>query len=88
MSVFESTIETVESDDKVKLLYLIQHCTGKGKSMIEYCLLLEPSHGFAKAKQILYETYGTRNVIARLYITNLLDGPPIKNDDSKALESL
>ena len=50
MSVFESTIETVESDDKVKLLYLIQHCTGKAKSMIEYCLLLEPSHGFAKAK--------------------------------------
>ena len=48
MSVFESTIETVKNDDKVKLLYLIQHCTGKAKSMIEYCLLLEPSHGFAK----------------------------------------
>ena len=88
MSVFESTIETVESDNKVKLLYLIQHCTGKAKSMIEYCLLLEPSHGFAKAKQILYETYGKRNVIARSYITNLLDGPPIKNDDSKALVDL
>ena len=88
MSVFESTIETVESDDKVKLLYLIQHCTAKAKSMIEYCLLLEPSHGFAKAKQILYETYGKRNVIARSYITNLLDGSPIKNDDSKALVGL
>ena len=88
MSVFESTIETVEIDDKVKLLYLNQHCVGKAKSMIEYCLLLEPSHGFAKGKQILYETYGKRNVIARSYITNLLDGPPIKNDDSKALVDL
>ena len=88
VSVFESTIETVESDDQVKLLYLIQHCTGKAQSMIEYCLLLEPSHGFVKAKQILYETYGKRNEIARSYITNLLDGPPIKNDDSKALVDL
>ena len=28
MYVFESTIETIESDDKAKLLCLIQHCTG------------------------------------------------------------
>ena len=56
MSVLESTIEIVESDDKVKLLYLIQHCTGKAKSIMEYCLLLKPTHGFVEAKQILYET--------------------------------
>ena len=28
ISVFESTIENLESDDKAKLLCLIQHCTG------------------------------------------------------------
>ena len=78
ISAFESTIEAVEHDDKVKLLYLIQYCSGKAKSIIEYCLLLEPHQGFVKAKQILYETYGKRNVIARSYIANLLEGPSVK----------
>ena len=88
MSVFESTIETVESNEKVKLLYHIQHCTDKAKSTIAYFLLLELSHGFARGRQILYETYGKRNVVARSYITNLLDGPLFINDDSKALINL
>ena len=80
ISAFESTIEAVEHDDKVKLLYLIQYCSGKAKSIIEYCLLLEPHQGFVKAKQILYETYGKRNVIARSYIANLLEGPSVKKN--------
>ena len=88
ISVFESTIEAVEHDDKVKLLYLIQYCSGKTTSIIEYCLLLEPHQGFVKAKQILYKTYGKRNVIARSYIANLLEGPSVKKDDSKALIEL
>ena len=49
---FESTIEAAEHDDKVKLLYLIQYCSGKAKSIIEYCLLLESHQRFVKAKQI------------------------------------
>ena len=88
ISAFECTIEAVEHDDKVKLLYLIQYCSGKAKSIIEYCLLLEPRQGFVKAKQILYETYGKRNVIARSYIANLLEGPSVKKNDSEALIEL
>ena len=61
ISVFETTVEAVEVNDTRKLLYLIQHCTGKAKSLIEYCLLLEPARGFAKAKQILYENFGKKN---------------------------
>ena len=43
ISVFETTVEAVEANDTRKLLYLIQHCTGKAKSLIEYCLLLKPA---------------------------------------------
>ena len=88
ISAFEFTIEAVEHDDKVKLLYLIQYCSGKAKSIIEYCLLLEPHQGFVKAKQILYETYGKRNVIARSYVANLLEGPSVKKNDSETLIEL
>ena len=49
---------------------------------------LEPHQGFVKTKQILYETYGKRNIIARSYIANLLECPSIKKDDSKALIEL
>ena len=51
-------------------------------------MLLEPHQGFVKAKQILYETYGKRNVIARSYIANLLEGPSVKKNDSEALIEL
>ena len=85
---FETAIEQSEPDDRRKLLYLIQHCTGKAKSLIEYCLLLNPAEGLAKAKQVLYENFGKKNTIARAYIKTLLDGPDIKYDDSNALISL
>ena len=51
-------------------------------------MLLEPHQEFVKAKQILYETYGKRNVIARSYIANLLEGPSVKKNDSEALIEL
>ena len=88
ISVFESTLEATENDDRRKLLYLIQHCTGKAKSLIDYCLLLKPTQGLAKAKQILYENYGKKNMITRSYINALLDGPSIKPDDPTALINL
>ena len=81
---FETAIEQSEPDDRRKLLYLIQHCTGKAKSLIEYCLLLNPAEGFAKTKPVLYENFGKKNTIARAYIKTLLDGPDIKYDDSNA----
>ena len=88
ISVFESTLEETENDDGQKLLYLIQHCTDKAKSLIDFCLLLRPTQGLAKAKQIIYENYGKKNMIARSYINALSDGPLIKPNDSTALINL
>ena len=88
ISTFENSVEATENDDRQKLLHLIQHCSDKAKSLIDYCLLLEPTQGLAKAKQILYENYGKKNMIARFYIYALLDSPPLKPDDSTALINL
>ena len=60
VSAFKTTVEAVESNDSRKLLYLIQHCTEKAKSLIKYCLLLKPNQGFAKTKQILHENFGKK----------------------------
>ena len=85
MSIFETTIESMEDDDRRRLLYLIQHCGEKVKPLIEFCLMLEPDRGYAKAKEVLHDTYGRKNVIARTYVKRLLEGPNIRHDDSKAL---
>ena len=85
MSTFETTTESMEDDNRRKLLYLIQHCGEKVKPLIENCLMLEPKRGYAKAKEVLHDTYGKKNVIARAYVKRLMEGPNIRHDDSKAL---
>ena len=85
ISTLEATIEKLETDNRIRLLYLIQHCDGKAKSLIQYCVLLEPNVGYAKAKEILYENFGKRTLIARTYIKNLVEGRPIRQEDSNAL---
>ena len=85
MSTFKKTIESMEDDDRRRLLYLIQHCGEKVKPLIEYCLMLEPNRGYAKGKEALHDTYGRKNVIACSYVMRLLEDPNIRHDDSKAL---
>ena len=50
IATFEATIEANERDYRLKLLYLLQHCEGKAKSLIQHCVLLDPEIGYAKAK--------------------------------------
>jgi len=39
INTLETTIEKIESDNHMRLLYIIQHCEGKAKSIIQYCVL-------------------------------------------------
>ena len=72
ISTPEATIELKERDKRLRLLYLIQHCEGKAKSLIQYCVLLDPDVGYDKAKQILHENFGRKLLIARACIRNLV----------------
>ena len=87
MMTFAATIESAVPDNR-RLLYLLQYCEGKAKELIEHCALLEPGEGYEKAKEILYENYDRRSVIARAYIKKLVKGPVIRSDDSNALIKL
>jgi len=57
------------------LLYLLQYCEGKAKRLIEHSALLDPKKGYKKAKEILFENFGRKNVIARAYVSKLVKGP-------------
>jgi len=76
---FETNVECKVSDDRLRLSYLIQYCLlGEAKYCIEDCVLLEPTEGYRRAREILQTRYGKPHVISRSYIDKLVNGPHIK----------
>ena len=88
MKVLELNVERAVCDPSRKLLLLIQHCKGEAKRMIEFCLLLEPDLGYQKAKEVLLNNFGRKNIIARAFIEKLQKGHQINSEDSKGLIDL
>ena len=88
MKTFELNVESLIQDSSRCLLLLIQHCDGEAKKLIEFCLLLDPDEGYRKAKDILKENFGRKNVIARAHMERLHSEVNIKNDDERGLVKL
>ena len=93
LASFKTNIESKltannDADSALKLTYLLQHCTGKAKDLIDDCVMLEPTDGFHTAMERLHECYGKSHVIARSYIESVTKGPAIKLNDISALEQL
>ena len=80
--------EDTEDDAALKLTYLLQHCTGDAKYLIEDCAMLDPFIGFDTAMERLQERYGQGHVIARSFIESVTKGPTIKLNDVAALTKL
>lgn len=85
---FECNLACKVSNNKSKLSYLIQYCTGEAKRLIEDCVLYDPEEGYVHACSLLQEKYGRPHTIARSYIDNLTNGSAIKANDVKGLVEL
>ena len=75
---FETAIESQVSDNRKRLGYLIQHCTGESKAYIKDCVIMPESEGYRRAQELLHKHYGQPHIIARAYISNLMNGPQIR----------
>ncbi|XP_053406377.1 uncharacterized protein LOC128546124 [Mercenaria mercenaria] len=82
-----STLEYFR-DDRLRLSYLIQYCDGEAKSAIEDCVLLSPSEGYKRARDILYSRYGRPHNIARTYVDKIVNGHSLKASDTNGLSDL
>jgi hypothetical protein len=80
LSSFEAGVKSL-SDPQIKLNYLIQNCTGDAKEAVEDCVILPPSEGYSKALEILKKRFGRPHEIARSYVRDLVNGPPMKPSD-------
>ena len=88
IKTFEANVEISVQDSNKRLLLLLQHCEGEAKRLIEFCLLLSPDEGYLKAKDILKDHFGRKNLIARSYMNKLHSDVSIKADDGKELINL
>ena len=50
---FETNIKSRVQDNRLRLSYFIQFCTGDARSSIEDCVVLPQDEGYVLAKQIL-----------------------------------
>ena len=69
-------------------MLLIQHCEGEAKKMIKFYSLLEPSVGYIRAKAILEENFGRKNVTARSFSEKLQQGAVLRPDDKQGIMQL
>ncbi|XP_071479017.1 uncharacterized protein [Diadema antillarum] len=87
MNSFDVNVASKISDDRMKLMYLVQFCEGKAKESIECCVLMDPHMGYMKAREILAEQYGQPHVITNALMREVLDRHQIRpNDGAKLVE--
>ena len=85
---FEATVASRPIDDKAKLMYLIQFCSGTAKSSIENYIFLNAKEGYAKAKQILSEQFGQSYIVTTAHMKRVLNRTPLRPNDGEALWDL
>ena len=74
--LFNENVDSRIDDDKLKLSWLLQFCTGQAKESIKNCALLGDT-GYKTAKDILYRRFGAPHLIARKIIGDLKKGNSI-----------
>ena len=67
--------------------YLEQFTRGQPRELVHSCLHMAPEYGYAKAKQLLHEHFGSKYKIAVAYIERALSWPIIKTEDVSALQA-
>ena len=85
---FENSVDKTSVDDSVKLTRLLHFCTGEAHKLLHACMVMEPTEGYLKAKQMLKERYGNPYRIADAWIQRVTQATKIEPNNKKALQDL
>jgi hypothetical protein len=88
ISSFDTNIAGKIFDPQLKLSYLIQQCSGTARECIEDCVVMNPDRGYEHARNILKARFGKPHIIANAYISELVDGPQVRNSDNVGLQKV
>jgi len=64
----------------------MHYCTGPARKVIEGCMIMPPSAGYARALELLKERFGNEFIILQTWIQKITAGVPIKNNDHSQLQ--
>ena len=82
---FENSIVSNAASESEKLMYLLQYTSGVANDTIKFCLVMDSSLGYRKARQLLEERFGHPFTIASKYVTKLTQGPSLEPSDRAGL---
>ena len=80
IKAFDANVETVVSNPDVKLARLNQYCVGDAKRAIRSAVLIGGERGYLKAKEMLKERFGSRDLVTQTYIHDLSDGQQVRTN--------
>ena len=83
---FENLIEAKTTDSNARLYYLVQYTRGDAQDLMKGCLSMKPDEGYVEARRLLKERYGQGYKIATALVDRVINGPPVKHEDSNALQ--
>ena len=83
---FENLIEAKTTDSNARLYYLVQFTRGDAQDLMKGCLSMKPDEGYFEARRLLKERYGQGFKITTALVDRVINGPPVKHEDSNALQ--
>lgn len=83
---FENIIEAKTSNPSTRLYFLIQYTTGDVQELMRSCLTMDHDKGYTTARKLLKDKYGQDYKISVAFTDKIAKFPPIKAEDSQALQ--
>lgn len=68
---FENIVEMKAPTAGMKLDFLLNHCRGKARDLIDHCSFLNPEDGFVRAKKLLFDHYGDPDIVTNAFVRKL-----------------
>ena len=80
IKAFDCNVDIVVTNPDMKLARLNQYCVGEAKRAIRSAILIGGEAGYLKAKEILKERFGSKDLVTQTYIHDLTESTPVKTN--------
>jgi len=82
---FQVLVDDKIDDSSAKLSYLLQHCQGKTRRLIESYSRKRPDEGYREAWRLLEANYGRPYMIAHACVKKATEGSQVHRNDADGL---
>ena len=78
MRTFDNAVDSTSLSACARLTRLVNLCIAQARSVIEICLIMGPSAGYAKERKLLKSRFGHDYAISKAWIDKTTDGKQLK----------